>query len=542
MCPATPAFSICDITFDVPANTPKNAELNGEFRGPSHRTFLLRAFAAGPNRMVIRFSPSEAGVWDVRLSSNIEAFHDKALQFTATASASPGWIETANLHHFRYTGGERAAHLWLGDTAPDAMDQEAFEPWVSARAAAGVTHLRVRVPVFRVEDGTAEQACEQLDRRLAFINEKGIIADLVLTPPAGADREARQRYFRYVVSRYAARNATWVILDEFEKYEHPHELVRDIAGYLDEDPFHHVRTAGAAITSAPFADEKWMNVRSYGSSDWAVSAVEDQVFPIPGVSKVAGATADEFRHQLWNASMSGSYPEAAGTDATTVKYLAVWKAVFADTRFWDQEPFFDADRGRGLSLPDTEYLIYLEKPGPVTVELERKHKWNGEWIDPLTGERTELKDFKVDAFVGSPPDLTHDWVLHIYREGHRESLRSYRFAARTVQLQEVEVSPEKMPFEIAQPKAESLAVGAPTGYGVHLKKETKASRNMLYLWTGEVTLDEESYRVLGTGAEGTFRIPPEIVRHFPATLHVRVYGLNGLGKLYSLDQNYAVTH
>ena len=536
MCPPTPAYSICDITFDVPANTPKNAELNAEFRGPSHRTFLLRAFPSGPNRLIVRFNPFEPGTWDVRISSSIEAFHDKQLQFTATASSSPGWIEAANLHHFRYTGGERAAHLWVGDTVPESLDIPAFEQWVSERAAAGVNHLRIAVPN-RIE----ERAFDDLDARLAFINSKGITADLVLTPPAGADREARQSYFRYMISRCSARNATWVLLDRFETADRAHALLREMAGYLDEDPFHHLRTVGAAVTSAAFAEEKWMNVRSYGSADWMISDVEDQVYSDPAVSLVRAQTAEDFRHQLWNASMSGSYVEAATTDGAMLKALNVWKLLMADTRFWDEEPFFEVEGARGLSLPNTEFILYLEKPGPVTVQLENKHKWSGEWINPISGEHIDLGNIKSDSFSGEPPERTHDWVLHIYREGHKESLKSFRFEARTVVLQEVEVDPPKVPFEIAQPVLDSLPLSKPVNYAIRLKKETRASRRMIYLWTGEVSADDEGYRVLGTGAQGTWRIPANIIRNFPGTLHVRLYGLNALGKLYSIDQNYGVT-
>ncbi len=535
ICPATPAYSICDITFDLPAQTPKDPELNAEFRGPSHRTFLLRAFPSGPNRMTVRFSPFEPGTWDVRISSSIEAFHDKGLQFQATPSDANGWIDVANVHHFRYTGGARPAHLWVGDSATEGQDRTAFESWANARVGAGVNHVRFRVP-----NGMDETAFAELDYRLGFLNAKGVIGDLVLVPPTGADREARQRFIRYILARYSARNVTWVMLDQFERYEHAHDLVRELSGYLDEDPFHHLRSVGAAVTSGPFADEKWMNVRSYGPGDWGVSAVEDQIFSNPAVTEVRSDSPDAFRHLLWNATMSGAYPEAAATDLAMTKFLGVWKQVFADTRYWDEEPFFDAEGARGVSLPDTEYVLYVEKPGPVTVHLERKHKWNGEWINPLTGEHTEIDDFKEDVFSGAPPDATHDWVLHLFREGHKESLKSYRFEARPVQLQEIEVDPAKVPYEIAKPGAESLGMSKAIPYATHLKKETRASRSMIYVWTGEVTADGEGYRVLGTGAAGEFGVPPNVIRHFPATLHVRVYGLNALGKLYSVDQNYAV--
>jgi hypothetical protein len=540
LCPPTPAYSICDIAFDVPGD-PAGVELNAEFRGPSHKTYLVSAFPSGPHRLIVRFSPFEPGTWDVRLSSTLSQFHDKQLQFTATPSESDGWIQVANFHHFRYTGVAKEgneggpAHLWVGDTLPDSLDHAGFERWASERAAAGVNHIRIRVP-----NSIDEPAFDELDARLAFINNRGIVADLVLTPPAASGREARQKYFRYVLARCAARNSTWVLLDQFERYDHAHDLLREMAAYLDEDPYHRVRTVGAAGTSGSFADEKWMNVRFYGSPEWAVSAVEGQIYLMPAVSEVRAPSPDEFRHRLWNAAMSGSYIEAAATDSTMVRYLEVWKKFFADTRHWDIEPFFDVDGARGLSLPQTEYILYLEKPGPVTVRLNQKHKWNVGWINPLTGERTELKDFKEDTFVGEPPNNAHDWVLYIDREGHKESLKSFKFESREVVLQEIEVDPAKIPYEIVQPVGDNIAFQKPVSYAVKLKKETHATRNMSYLWTGEVTADDEGYRVLATGPAGSFQVPANIIRHFPATLHVRLYGLNGLGKLYSVDQNFGV--
>lgn len=540
VCPPTPAYSVCDIVFDAPGGT-SGVELNAEFRGPTHKTFLVNAFPSGPNRLIVRFSPFEAGAWDVRLSSTLAQYHDKQLQFTATPSDSEGWIETANFHHFRYTGVAREgneggpAHLWVGDTVPDSLDRAGFEQWAAARAAAGVNHIRIRVP-----NSIDEPAFDELDARLAFINNHGMVADLVLLPPAAGDRESRQKYFRYVLARCAARNSTWVLLDQFEKYDHAHDLLREMAGYLNEDPYHRLRIVGAAGTSGCFADEKLTNVRFYGATDWAVSAVEHQIYLLPAVSEIRASSPDEFRHRIWNAAMSGSYIEAAATDSTMVHYLEVWKKFFADTRHWDIEPFFDVDGARGLSLPQTEYVLYLEKPGPVTVHLNQKHKWNVGWINPLTGERTELKDFKEDTFVGEPPDNSHDWVLYIDREGHKESLKSFKFESREVLLQDVEVDPAKIPYEIAQPAADNIAFRKPVPYAVKLKRETHATRNMVYVWTGEVTADDEGYRVLATGAAGSFEVPANIVRHFPATLHVRLYGLNGLGKLYSVDRNFGV--
>ena len=48
----------------------------------------------------------------------------------------------------------------------------------------------------------------------------------------------------------------------------------------------------------------------------------------------------------------------------------------------------------------------------------------------------------------------------------------------------------------------------------------------------------QGYRVIGTGPEGIFNIPPNIASRFPAGIHVRVIGMNGYGKVYTADRNF----
>jgi hypothetical protein len=63
----------------------------------------------------------------------------------------------------------------------------------------------------------------------------------------------------------------------------------------------------------------------------------------------------------------------------------------------------------------------------------------------------------------------------------------------------------------------------------------------MYLWTGEVATDGQGYRVLGTGTKGTLKIPPEIARHFPAVLQLRVAAMNANGKVYMADKIVQLT-
>ena len=93
--------------------------------------------------MVIRFSPMDPGTWDFRLTSNLERFNGKLGQLQATESADQGFLQRANVHHWRYTESLKA-HLWMGDafhefaTAPSAQ----FDVYAEARGKQKFTHVR----------------------------------------------------------------------------------------------------------------------------------------------------------------------------------------------------------------------------------------------------------------------------------------------------------------------------------------------------------------------------------------------------------------
>ena len=95
--------------------------------------------------MVIRFTPTEPGDWDFRVTSNLESFNGKTGQFSATESEAPGFVRVANVHHFAYTAREgNTPHLWMGDTLMRLamVDDAAFRQFVDARAAQKFTHIR----------------------------------------------------------------------------------------------------------------------------------------------------------------------------------------------------------------------------------------------------------------------------------------------------------------------------------------------------------------------------------------------------------------
>jgi hypothetical protein len=74
-------------------------------------------------------------------------------------------------------------------------------------------------------------------------------------------------------------------------------------------------------------------------------------------------------------------------------------------------------------------------------------------------------------------------------------------------------------------------------YSVKIRKPTRATRLMMYYWTGEVAGGPEGFRVLGTGPKGTFQVPQVLVQgNTTGVLTVRVTALNANGKAYLLDK------
>ena len=119
-------------------------------------------------------------------------------------------------------------------------------------------------------------------------------------------------------------------------------------------------------------------------------------------------------------------------------------------------------------------------------------------------------------------------------------LRSYKFESRPLPVQEIEMNPQKVPYEVAEPAGDTVSIGSPPGFAVKLKRETRATRAMMFLWTGEVVADGQGYRVLGTGKDGKLSIPRNLAKNFPAVLNIRVAALNANGKAYAIDKVYTL--
>lgn len=509
-------WSACELAFDLQAGEDAaRAELRAEFRSPHRETLTIRAFREG-HSLVLRFAPTEAGVWDYRITSNLPRLDQQLGRVTATPSDAPGFVRVANVHHFQTAN--RQPHLWMATAADSfaAPPRAEFDAFVEARAAERFTHLRVTVD--------PHTDLREASDRIRAINARGIVADIVLGD-LPADRAARERFVADVAARFSAFNMTWAGVPAFERLPDARQRLREIGSLLERlDPYKHPRTTLAEITSSPLLDDRWMHLLSYGTPDANVGAVEHQFYQAPAIN-----TGIRTRADLWNATMNGQYP-ASGSGPE----FKIWFELMSASRYWELEPYFDLEGGRALALEGVEYIIYIEKPGPVEVTLE-DHRYDVLWLNPATGERVPAKGYKGKRFTGAPPDNRRDWVLRISREGTKAGmLESYKFDSRPVPVQEIETDPVRVPFEIERPSSE-ISVRVPPLYALKVTRPTRATRRLLALWTAESAAGE-GLRVVGTGQEGTLRLPEVLIARVPGVLSLRVMILNANGKAYEVNR------
>jgi hypothetical protein len=550
----------CELRFDLqsgdlPASASpyKDGLLNVEFRSPRATTYLMRAFSDDGRSLRVRFTPPEPGGWTYHVSSSVRRYDNQEAAFSVADFAGPGLLNVANLRHWRTTN--KKPHLWLGVSLPSLnLDQSSFETWLDARKSDGFTHIRCTLLTgqpFTSELEPDPAYFKALDDRLLAAATRGFILDLLLADqsvvrsPAFHARERLDPLVRYLVARYGGLNVTWQGIEHFEDLPGARALLNDLGSLLQKyDGFAHPRSTDARVSSSPLLRDGWMNFLIEASPYPGFAAVEHQFTEQPEIHIITTADPDAFRHELWTSTTNGEYPSVSADslkNEANVKAIRAWVKVLADTRHWELEPYFDVDGARAVGLEEVEYLAYAQTPGIIEITLP-KHKYNPLWVNPATGEEIPLKDYKGEVFSSPTPDHTHDWILRLPREGRKESmLRYYYFESQDPPVQEIESDPAKAPFEIAEPPGDQLNPRIPTPFKVKLTRTNRSTRNMQYIWWGEVVAGGQGPRVLGLDASGNFTLPSDLARNPGANLNLRVQAINANGKAYELNKVYRLT-
>jgi hypothetical protein len=555
------AFSPCELSFEWQGNeSPSDTSpfrdelLSVEFRSPRHTTYLMRAFWDGAHSLRVRFTPTEPGTWNYHATSSIKRLDDQEASFSVAEANGPGLVGVANLRHWWTTG--KQPHLWLAAAVPFlGLDQPTLETWLDARKHDGFTHIRGSLLTLHAPakpltaDGQPNFAYfVALDDRLLAVISRGFTLDLLLADDsfvrsgAFSDWDHRDPLIRYLIARYGGLNVTWQGIEHFEDIPDSRALLKDLGSTLQKyDAFQHPRSTDAHVSSWPLVHDGWMNYLLEASSHPEVGAVEHQFTEQPEIHVITATDPESFRHELWNCTTNGQYPSVSYEslrNEANVRAVQIWFKVVSQTRHWELEPYFDVSGARAVGLREVEYLAYAQTPGIVEITLP-KHKYNPEWVNAATGEEIPLKDYKGEVFSRQTPDNSHDWVLAVPREGHKESmLRSYYFESVDPPVQEIETDSAKIPFEIVNPPGDEVIAGIPTPFKAKLTRTTRATRDIQFVWWGEVVGGGEGARLLGVGSSGNLTVPKDLIKAPGSTLNLRLLAINANGKAYEVDKVY----
>lgn len=595
VCPPVPLYEPCEIAFEMTEaeaaahpNPYADVTLRAEFRSPKGgRTKVMQGFWDGGRRFRLRFAPDAEGRWDFRILSNLAGVDRKTGSFDAAPQRLPGFIEVFNTRYFKHAGG-LTPHYWLGDT----MLHFGLVPWdalrkiVDARVEQRFTHVRGlalgpagnAANAFPAPDRPNPAYFREVDRRIDYMTMQGLTVDLILAGGGGQlvelfpTRRQRDLYIRYIAARYAAFRVTWQGVLEWESYANGRRLLKEIAAALDKyDPYGHPKTTSAAVSSAALSYDGWQDFMTQNTVDPALAAIEFETHSAPFVNtrvgvEGGGASADEIRRKAWTAAVRGQYvtyahsgtagidgraAEAQFADSAGARQMKLLADFFEQTRYFDLLPHYRVVGGAGLALQlvpyraeepiGVEYIVYAEKPGTIELSMPR-HEYKVSWYNPIDGSWLDRKKkFKGSRLTAQTPSGVHDWVLYVRREGKKQSYnKSFKLESRRAKLREVETNPGELPFAIQFPTESELTAGREHEFNATLTKSTIAAKRMLWLWTAEAAGSGRGRRILGTRQFGSFPLPADVAASYPATLSVRLLGIDGAGRLFEAFKAYKV--
>ena len=356
--------------------------------------------------------------------------------------------------------------------------------------------------------------------------------------------------------RYAS---PWQSLLEWESHPSGAALAEEVGkSVAKHDPYKHPKSTGATVTSAPLFEDGWQDYLIQNRVDPALAAIEYESHPSPFVNTGVGvgATTEIARKQAWGAAMRGHYvtlsDSGASAESPAARQMAVWRD--SSRRFaLFRPPTSLQGRRRGRSGPPA-VPRWSENPMGVAINglspnsrgrsnsWMPRHEYKVSWYDPSNGAWfDQKKKFKGDRYRSHTPDNERDWVLYVRREGKKEGHnKSFVLESKKPLIREVEHSPSELPFEIELPSGNEIQAGRDHEFNATLRKNTIAARRMLWLWTGEVAGTDRGPRVLGTVQSGRFAVPGDLTPRYPATLSVRLVGIDGAGRLFEAFRPYAL--
>jgi len=450
-------------------------------RRPDGTEWAMPLFWDGKADWRLRVSPDAVGPWSYSVRSADAGLNGQGGSFRCVDSRLRGSIQPMKDHprHFQYQDGtpfwffgEKAWRVFQTEPAKKLNHDSAMHH-VDVRAEQGFDYMHTELAgtgglasggneggeMFVDAGNEVVNAAffQEVDGRLRHINEKGIVCGMVILYGKGdphwgslPSEEARFRFARYVVARYAAFHIVFLLAGEWQYMVDKADMFRAIGREVRRtDP--HGRMVGIHpgpgpyISSQEFAEEDWMSFGEYAQAYFAPSREEatdanrddlrkfilaarrhgkpvvdaeyayylrDQDFD-GVVDKPNSHTRDSFRRASWIIPMAGGY-FVTGFGTTyfggrrevgpflvddprhkeAIADLDRLHRFFTSLPWWLLEPHDELvkpDGGYAYCLADVgkTYVVYVAGSRGAGLKLP-DGKYSLSRCDPRTGQRTEL--------------------------------------------------------------------------------------------------------------------------------------------------------
>ena len=497
-----PKWSVLELTLVAKGDLDdpyQNVSVGAVFQSPAGDRIEVPGFWAGDREFRVRFTPTVEGVWTYTVTSSPAdpgLTDGGSFAVGPPAAGSKGFLrrDPDHPHSFRHDDGTRV-FLWGQTYYEIVRNARAGGPWkeaVDGTKRKGMSKIRLLInPAW--ETGTRPyprtspfenddrdhldlEHWSALDEVVDYMNEKGMIADLILflDHPRGFGTESEdQRYVRYSVARYSAYpNVAWCLTNEWnytkksEAYwnrigrivrnEDPwlengdkfrplsiHQETRHDFQYFDTDwPVHAIVQVGVRNEVHRNGDE-WGNrsiLQNHGrdmpiiNDEYGYIGEPDKSEP-KSDGKWPGYTRTKHRQTIWGIAMAGGHGSAGdahdyddgipffvGNWHNRPEYDDIDQLVSFWTRrsipHWRMDPRNDLVQGKrayARAVVGEEYVVYAALGGSVKLDLA-SGRYMALLFNPRTGEEKPLPRVTGGAMRNFNLPHGEDWVLHLRNE------------------------------------------------------------------------------------------------------------------------------
>jgi hypothetical protein len=246
---AVPRFGVFETALmqaDVPVNPYTTIEATATITRPDGGTRTIPLFWDGGRTWKLRLAPDAIGEWRWSVRANDPGLDGKSGTFSCVPSDNRGSIQPMTGHPRHFQRQDGTPFYFMGDTAwalyqnnsGEKLDRASVLHYLDVRAKQGfnVIHSMLISEADWGNDGgmpfpdlaaevTNPAYWQEVDTRLKYLTERGMIAGLVLAwTDHGKSKqswqyfpseEACRRYARYIVARYSAFPIFFVVCGEW---------------------------------------------------------------------------------------------------------------------------------------------------------------------------------------------------------------------------------------------------------------------------------------------------------------------------------------